>query len=198
MVDLDLLADIPEFKIEDSPELQRFKENIGIIERLWRLTDEKAPNYFYLRRDKDGNLKEKSVSMLDLYERFLIINEGIENFDLYFSYMVRVRRNKSLSSKGDKKEMLRQSSLYLEVQEVINKIRSTPEFLLLLDKISITGNNTNFLPFGQHWDIFYTSPEHDKDKNLIEMLMSCSKMKKVSDKEEYLKHIFSLNINTAV
>lgn len=198
MINLDLLAEIPELRTEDPPALKIFANNIGDVNKLWRLADEKFPNFFYLRRDKAGVLKEGSISLVDLFQLIFQLNKNINEFDLFFWYMVIYRRKKDLTDKKVRKEILRQSSLYLEPQEVVNKIRSTPSFLDLLQEISITEGNTNFLPFGQHWDLIYVSPEFDSNKKLIDMLMSCSKLKTFENKEEYLDYIFQLDVNVNV
>ncbi|GEM_PF-4626943 len=197
MNDFDLLQDLPREYIEvDSKALENFIENVDNVTKLWRLTDSKEPNFFSLRMLERSKKLETYVSLMELLQEFIQANSNINEFDLFFAYMVRNVRK--LDKIVDKDKLNELSSLYLDIKLIISRARSTPIFLEKIDKIKIDISQRR-KPFLQHWQLYYADPSYCEDKDIIDLLMSCSLQNPIyikSESDEYLDYIYNLNLNS--
>lgn len=193
MENFDILSDTS--IVVDEPELlKQLINNAENVEVLWRLTDDSEPNYFTLRTMSSGKL-EKYISLMDLLEDFMRANSEINKFDLFFAYMVRYVTKKDINNPEDKIILDKYLCLYLKISKLINLIRSTPTFLEKISYIKLTPTQCR-KPYANHWGIYYSDPQYDKDSDLIELLMACAYKKELScTQDEYLKYIYELNIN---
>jgi hypothetical protein len=176
----------------DDEYLTTLSNNLSGVEKLWRLTDESEPNYFTLRILK-GTLEE-SVSLLHLLSGFIYINHSINDFDLFFCYMVRNKKKRKLSNKKHVIEMLNYNSMYISTNLLIQRARSSSTFKEKIHCIQLTIGQED-KPNAQHWDLKYTDPTYDKDEDLINLLMSCCFKKELLPDLEYLNHIFNLDLS---
>lgn len=176
----------------DDEYLTTLSNNLSGVEKLWRLTDESEPNYFTLRILK-GTLEE-SVSLLHLLSGFIYINHSINDFDLFFCYMVRNKKKRKLSNKKHVIEMLNYNSMYISTNLLIQRARSSSTFKEKIHYIQLTIGQED-KPNAQHWDLKYTDPTYDKDEDLINLLMSCCFKKELLPDLEYLNHIFNLDLS---
>lgn len=171
--------------------LTTLSANLNGVEKLWRLTDENEPNYFTLRVLRSG--PEESVSLLHLLDRFIYINQPLDDFDLFFCYMVRNKKNRKLTNQKHVDEMLAYNSMYISTNLLIQRARSSSDFHKKIQYIQLTIGQEE-KPNAQHWDLKYTDPKHDKDKDLIDLLMSCCFKKELAPTLDYLKYIFEINV----
>lgn len=189
---LDIEDEVEEEKSENDKKFDEFKENLEGIERLWRLADTNEPNFFTLRTLK-GKLEE-TISLMDILPEFIELNKHIPDlFDLFFGYMVRCKKKRKIPKHLD--EIKNYKSMYIEIQTLINMVRSTPDFLNKISYIKITPGQEE-KPFCHHWDLKYTDPNYDKDNDLIDLLSACCvhKAPKPKDMNEYIDMIFSNEI----
>lgn len=175
----------------DDEYLTTLSDNLSGVEKLWRLTDEDEPNYFTLRILR-GTLEE-SISLLHLLSGFIYINQHINDFDLFFCYMVRNKKKRKLSNKDHVIEMLNYNSMYISTDLLIQRARSSSVFKEKILCIQLTIGQED-KPNAQHWDLKYTDPKYDKDKDLINLLMSCCFKTELLPDVEYLKHIFNIDL----
>ena len=171
--------------------LTTLSANLNGVEKLWRLTDENEPNYFTLRVLRSG--PEESVSLLHLLDKFIYINQSLDDFDLFFCYMVRNKKKKKLTNQEHVDEMLAYNSMYISTNLLIQRARSSSDFHKKIQCIQLTIGQEE-KPNAQHWDLKYTDPKHDKDKDLIDLLMSCCFKKDLVPTLDYLKYIFGIDV----
>lgn len=162
------------------------------VEKLWRLTDEKEPNYFTLRHLKSG--LESTISLLHLLDIFIYINQPINDFDLFFCYMVRNKKKRKLTNEKHIEEMLGYNSMYIVTNLLFQRARSSSDFQKKIEFIRLTIGQED-KPNAQHWDLGYTDPKYDKDKDIIDLLMSCCFKKEDAPDLSYLNYIFGINLN---
>lgn len=196
MNDFDLITDLPEEFVEkDTEELVEFIENLRGVEKLWRLTDLKEPNFFSLRIMNNGKL-EKYVSLMDLMQEFIEANPLITEFDLFLAYMVRDVRK--LNQLTDRLKLNGLSTLYLNTNLLIKRARSTTIFLEKINKIKFDTNQRRE-PFLQHWQLYYIDPINCQDKDIIDLLISCSVKNPLSilpNEDDYLNYIYGVDLNS--
>lgn len=175
--------------------LARFEADLAGVEKLWRITDLRAPNYFTLRTLRNGTLEEE-ISLMDMLSEFIENNTTIDKFDLFFCYMVRYKLHKKYPKHYE--DLINLNSVYLEINRLIQTVRSTPDFFEKISYIKITPGNEE-KPFCQHWELKYTDPRYDKDKDIINLLSSCCRNNPayIADIKAYLEMIYSIDVNMA-
>ena len=171
--------------------LATLSANLSGVEKLWRLTDENEPNYFTLRTLRRG--LEKSIRLLHLLNGFIYLNKPINDFDLFFCYMVRNKKNRHLADQEHVDEMLAYNSMYISTNLLFQRVRSSSDFHKKIQCIQLTMGQED-KPNAQHWDLKYIDPKYDKDKDLINLLMSCCFKSDLPPTLEYLKYIFEINL----
>ncbi|QNX72852.1 hypothetical protein [Acinetobacter seifertii] len=187
MLDFDLLGDE-----EESVEgLIKLIADLDGVERLWRLTDETMDSYFTLAV-RNGELEE-SISLMNLLNDFIELNSSIDLFDLFFCYIVRIKKNRKIHKKAHRTQMLAYNSMYLSTKLLINRVRSSYDFHDKVEYIKVTPGHEE-KPFSQHWDLKYTDPKFDKDEDLIKLLVGCCFKKEMACNDDYLKYIFDLEL----
>lgn len=185
MTGFDLLADSQDV-IEDEEPLKSFISNLSGVDKLWRITDLSKPNYFKLRPRDRGK-----ISLMDMLADFIKDNNSVDEFDLFFNFMVinKLKRNhpEHLS------ELLNLNSVYLKINLLIQTVRSTPDFFEKISYIKLTPGNEE-KPYCQHWEMLYTDPKYDEDQDLINLLERCCQKSGNFPKvtEEYIDYIYKL------
>lgn len=187
MSDFDLLADSEE-SIEDDEPLKSFVENLSNVDRLWRITDLREPNFFKLKPRDRGK-----ISLMDMLKEFIDDNKDISDFDLFFRYMVEHKLKRKFPEHQD--ILLNLNSVYLKIDLLIQTIRSTPDFLKKLSYIKISLGQEH-KPYCQHWDMEYTDTTYDQDRDLINMLERCCVKNESMPTTtlEYIAYIYGLTI----
>lgn len=185
MSGFDLLADAHEL-IEDEEPLKSFVSNLNGVEKLWRITDLSKPNYFKLRPIDQGK-----ISLMDMLSDFTDNNSTVNEFDLFFYFMV-IHKLKRKHPKH-LEQLLNLNSVYLKINLLIQTIRSTPDFFKKISYIKLTPGNEE-KPYCQHWEMLYTDPKYDEDKDLINLLERCCEKSHnfPSVTEEYIDYIYKL------
>lgn len=171
--------------------LDRLIKDLNGIEKLWRLTDDNQANYFTLVL-RNGQLEE-CISLMDLLKEFIDLNKEVNIFDLFFCYMVRIKKKRKLTRKDHFSEMLNYNSMYLATNLLINRARSSYDFHDKIEYIRVSPGQEE-KPFSHHWDLKYTDPNHDKDPDLIRLLMGCCIKNEIPCNEQYLNYIFDLDL----
>lgn len=195
MSDFDLINDIEE-SIEESQEIQEFLSHLEGVDRLWRLTDLTAPNFFTLRPIDKGK-----ISLIDILPAFINANSDINLFDFSFCHLVRNIRKWKLDRPDHLVNLVNSNCLYLVISEIVQRARSDSSFREKISYIAITPGHENrpLKDLSNHWDLVYADPEYDKDEDLIELLMSCCELNPDSSirSEQYLEYIYQLELNTS-
>ncbi|MDR0067802.1 hypothetical protein RFX60_11005 [Acinetobacter sp. 11520] len=194
MSDFDLITDIDE-SVEESPEIQEFLSHLDGVDKLWRLTDLTAPNFFTLRSIDKGK-----ISLINILPDFIDANADINLFDFSFCHLVRDIRRWKLNRPDHFEYLLNSNCLYLVISEIIQRVRSNSSFREKISYIAITpGQESKPLShLSHHWDLVYADPKYDKDEDLIELLMSCCELNPdVSIRtKDFLEYIYQLELNT--
>lgn len=191
MSDFDLIGDVEE-PVEDPPEIQQFISNLDGVDKLWRLTDLTAPHFFKLRPIDRGK-----ISLVDILKDFIDANTEIELFDFSFCHIARNVRKWKIDNVKHLPQLIQANCLYLVVNEIIQRVRSERSFIEKISYISITPGQED-KPLSHHWDLAYSDPKYDQDKDLIELLMSCCELNPDFSIRslEYLEYIYGLDLNT--
>lgn len=174
----------------DKEKLANFNKNLELIDKLWRLADEKEPNYFFLKTRK-GNL-EDSISLLELLPDFIEknIDEAFDESDLFFAHQIKDKMKRKLEHIP---KLLNFKSLYLSAVKLKQKAISNPVFLQKIHYIKVSpkraGQKENTC--SNHWDLVYVDPCYHQDNDIIELLDSCSTISQRLVDEAYLRSLFS-------
>ncbi|MDI9721263.1 hypothetical protein QM294_10715 [Acinetobacter junii] len=177
-------------------------------------------NYFWLRwfdkklkgqvvTDENGEvikIREKSISLMDLLLPFINANSHIENIhDLFFSFMFRVIKVAQEGRESEQRELIMKScSLALLVQKLIAGIESDPDrYLNKIRSIQLSKKQSDKVDRKlciEHWDLTYLNDMYCEDKDLIELLIRNTEAntKQLKCTEEYIDHIFNLNMDLLV
>jgi len=194
MSGFDLIGDMDEV-VEELPEIQQFIANLDGVDKLWRLTDLTAPNFFTLRPIDKGK-----ISLVDILQNYLVANQQIQLFDFSFCHIVRKVRKWKLDNSEHFPQLINSNCLYLKINEVKQRVRSESSFREKISYIAITPGTENkpLRHLSHHWDLVYSDPKYDQDKDLIELLMSCCELNPDFSIRslEYLKYIYGLDLNT--
>ena len=78
---MDLITDLDE-DFQESEEIQNFISNLNGVDKLWRLTDLAAPNFFTLR-----DIDKGKISLVDILPDFIQANNHIDFFDFSFCHL---------------------------------------------------------------------------------------------------------------
>lgn len=190
MPEFDLIEDIEE--VQELDDIERFLAPLQGVDKLWRLTDLNAPNFFTLRPIDKGK-----ISLIDILEDFIQANNQIKLFDFSFCHLVRNVRKWKIENPKHYNQLIASNCLYLVVNEIKQRVRSVDSFRQKISYISISpGQETK--PLSQHWDLVYSDPKYDKDEDLIELLMSCCVLNpdEFCSTREFLEYIYGLELNT--
>lgn len=81
------------------------------------------------------------------------------------------------------------------VNKIIQRVRSDDSFKEKISYIAITPGQEE-KPLSHHWDLAYSDPKY-KDKDLIDLLMSCCELNPDFSVRtlEYITYIYSLTLN---
>lgn len=185
---MDLITDLDE-NFQESEEIQNFIRNLDGVDKLWRLTDLSEPNFFTLR-----DIDKGKISLVDILPEFIEANNHLNFFDFSFCHLVRnVRKWKNPKNIDF---LLNSNCLYLMVNKIIQRVRSDDSFKEKISYIAITPGQEE-KPLSHHWDLAYSDPKYDKDKDLIDLLMSCCELNPDFSVRtlEYITYIYSLTLN---
>lgn len=185
---MDLITDLDE-NIQEADGIQNFINNSSGVDKLWRLTDLTAPNFFTLRPIDKGK-----ISLVDILPDFIQANNHLNIFDFSFCHLVKnVRKWKNPKNLD---QLLDSNCLYLITEQIIQRARSDDSLREKISYIAITPGQEE-KPLSHHWDLVYSAPEHDKDKDLIDLLMSCCELNPDFSVRtvEYINYIYALTLN---
>ena len=185
---MDLITDLDE-DFQESEEIQNFISNLNGVDKLWRLTDLAAPNFFTLR-----DIDKGKISLVDILPDFIQANNHIDFFDFSFCHLVKNVRKWKNPKHID--FLLNSNCLYLIVHQIIQRARSDDSFRAKISYIAITPGQEE-KPLSHHWDLVYSDPKYDKDKDLIDLLMICCQLNPDFSIRtvEYINHIYALTLN---